>query len=125
MTRAALHPGREAQRGLVSLLLDASRGDAAHRLVWSLFSTADARRDFLYREIASGEFLIVSAREPVDPAGLWRLETKPYAPALTEGRRLAFSLRANPALRVRSQRERSGRGRRLKASRRPSVSAGA
>lgn len=115
ITRAALHPSRGVQRSLISLLLDASKGDAAHRLVWTLFGGADARRDFLYREIASGEFLIVSAREPIDPAGIWRLETKPYAPALTAGQRLAFSLRANPALRVRRDRDKSGRGKRADA----------
>ncbi len=115
ITRAALRAGRGAQRNLVSLLLDGSRGDAAHRLIWSLFADDEAKRDFLYREIEPGRYLIVSAREPLDPSGLWRLEIKPYAPTFESGQRLAFSLRANPAVRVRGQPDASGRGRRADA----------
>ena len=57
------------------------------------------RRDFLWREAAQGTFYILSARRPVDDHKLFRLdEPKLFAPALAEGDRLRFSLRANTRL---------------------------
>lgn len=75
-----------------------------HHLVWSLFAdSATRQRDFLWREMAPGTFLILSARPPEDPHGLFELaEPKPFAPVLAEGDALAFSLRANPVIRRRS-----------------------
>jgi CRISPR system Cascade subunit CasE len=60
----------------------------------------DAPRDFLYREISGRRpsWLIVSARAPQDTLGLWRVESKPYAPAISDGQRLGFTLRANATL---------------------------
>jgi len=53
-----------------------------------------------------GIFLILSARPPVDHHGLFAIdEPKPFAPALGEGDRLRFSLRANPVVRRRHERE--------------------
>jgi CRISPR system Cascade subunit CasE len=76
---------------------------AVHQLVWSWFSgNPDARRDFLYRfeqGVGAGRFFVLSSRQPTDPEGLWRIESKPFAPKLLEGQRLRFSLRANPTLR--------------------------
>lgn len=70
---------------------------AAHRLVWALFAnSSDRRRDFLWRKTGPGEFLILAARPPADPHGLFALEWKPFAPALRRGQRLGFDLRANP-----------------------------
>lgn len=82
---------------------DGERAGTVHRLLWTLFADApDRRRDFLWREAGGtdlvpghSEFLVLSAREPRDAHGLFRLETKEFAPVLSPGDRLAFSLRAN------------------------------
>ncbi len=73
-----------------------------HHLVWSLFADGpDRHRDFLWREMEQqGTFLILSARAPVDRHELFEIdEPKPFAPMLTAGDRLRFSLRANPVVR--------------------------
>ncbi len=71
-----------------------------HQLVWDLFGDdPDRKRDFLYRfENVRGlpTYYTVSEREPVDAKRLWEIYTKPYAPIIREGERLAFKLRANP-----------------------------
>lgn len=98
LTRAELRRDGPAQKALARLLLDEGVRDVGHRLVWSLFADEpDARRDFLYREAEPGSYLILSAREPCDPKGLWALQTKLYAPSVMVGQRLGFALRANPA----------------------------
>ena len=73
----------------------------AHFLVWSLFADgSDRRRDFLWREMERGTFLILSARQPVDNHALFEIDApKPFAPTLKAGDRLRFSLRANPVVR--------------------------
>ena len=87
---------------LAPLLLPEGTGagaGAAHRLVWSLFADGpERRRDFLWREEGQGRFLILAAREPQDPHGLFDLECKEFAPALARGDRLGFLLRANPTV---------------------------
>jgi CRISPR system Cascade subunit CasE len=98
LTRAELRRDEPAQRALSRILLDEGARDVGHRLVWSLFATdPDAVRDFLYREVSPGSYLIVSNREPSDPNGLWVLRTKKYVASLNVGQRLGFALRANPA----------------------------
>ena len=98
------------------LLGEKGRGSAArqpgHHLVWSLFAdTPDRQRDFLWREMDTGVFLILSARPPEDRHGLFEIaEPKPFAPVLDPGDRLRFSLRANPVIRRRDlARRRSGK----------------
>ena len=93
---------------LAPLLLGTSgRGGPAqqpgHHLVWSLFADDPSRRrDFLWREMETGVFLILSARTPEDRLGLFEIaEPKPFTPALEAGDRLRFSLRANPVVRRR------------------------
>lgn len=80
--------------------LGRSDGYGQHKMVWDLFSDGPNRkRDFLYRfENVNGlpTCYAVSEREPFDPKGLWDISTKPYAPNLARGDRLAFKLRANP-----------------------------
>jgi CRISPR system Cascade subunit CasE len=74
---------------------------AAHRLVWALFADApDRRRDFIWRQTRPGEFLILAARPPSDPHGLFALDCKPFVPALCPGQFLQFDLRANPVTSV-------------------------
>jgi CRISPR system Cascade subunit CasE len=78
-----------------------SRLGVAHSLVWALFADGpERRRDFLWREVRPGEFLILAARMPVDAHNLFDLECKPFAPALRSGQRLRFDLRANPVIAV-------------------------
>ena len=89
------------------LLGEMGRGSGArqpgHHLVWSLFADApDRQRDFLWREMDTGVFLILSARPPEDRHGLFEIaEPKPFIPSLEPGDRLRFSLRANPVIRRR------------------------
>lgn len=76
-----------------------ARTDVSHRLVWALFADApDRERDFLWREEQAGGFMLLSARPPEDPHGLFDLDTKPFDPQLRAGDRLRFTLRANPVV---------------------------
>jgi CRISPR system Cascade subunit CasE len=76
-----------------------ARADAAHRLVWALFSDgADRRRDFLWREEGPGRFLALSHRPPNPLHEIFELDTKEFAPCLAPGDRLGFALRANPVI---------------------------
>lgn len=98
LSRVRLRP-EPAVASLAPLLLDSSRGDADHRLVWSLFGrTGEEKRDFLFRRTARDEFLILSRSEPVDGNGLFRIDSKPFRPQLAAGEELAFSLLANPVV---------------------------
>lgn len=83
------------------------RCQTAHRLLWTLFADdPERRRDFLWREERPGSgtsgrggFLVLSEREPVDAHGLFDMDPpKVWAPVLSGGDRLAFSLRANPVV---------------------------
>ena len=77
----------------------APRSAAGHHLLWSLFADSpDRKRDFLWREDRPGQFMTLSAREPVDAQGLFQLSSKSFEPALHPGDRLRFALRANPAV---------------------------
>lgn len=96
-------------RALLPLLLGDNGGGEGrpqhpgHHLVWSLFADGPDRcRDFLWREMERGAFLILSARQPTDHHALFEIDQpKPFAPALAAGDRLCFSLRANPVVRRR------------------------
>ena len=97
LTRAVLN--RQAPEHALRPLLDpVDRGtafDAHHRLMWTLFPGRDAKRDFLWRADDKGRFLLLSAREPQRSSLFKPLESKPFAPTLAAGDRLAFVLRAN------------------------------
>lgn len=73
---------------------------AVHQRVWDLFADGPhRRRDFLYRQEVDAKvltFLVLSQRVPVDALDAWHVQTKEFDPALREGDRLAFALRANP-----------------------------
>ena len=99
ITQAQLRRDTPQARQLASQLLTAARWDGGHGLVWTLFSDdPDASRDFLYREVEAGRFLVVSTREPHVQPEIWLTKTLPYAPALVAGDRFGFSLRANPSV---------------------------
>lgn len=88
-----------------------ARADAAHRLVWALFSDGpDRRRDFLWREEGPGRFLALSGRPPNPLHDVFDLDTKEFEPRLAVGDRLGFALRANPV--VARKQEGSTRGKR-------------
>lgn len=97
LTRAVLD--RQAPEHALRPLLDPTDRtatlDAHRRLMWTLFPGHDAKRDFLWRADGKGKFLVVSAREPRCSRLFKPLESKPYAPVLAAGDRLAFVLRAN------------------------------
>ena len=104
-SRARLKRDASAQALAPLLLGNTGRGgptrQPGHHLVWSLFAdVANRQRDFLWREMEPGVFLILSARQPEDRHGLFDIaEPKPFAPALAPGDRLGFSLRVNPVVR--------------------------
>lgn len=78
-----------------------------HQELWRVFSDhQDRERDFVYREMEPGSFLVVSARPPAVDASLWSASIKLYDPKLHEGERLHFSLRVNP---VRKTHDETGR----------------
>lgn len=100
---------REASVGALAPILLGTTGrggpsrQPGHHLVWSLFADGTGRRrDFLWREMDTGEFLILSARHPEDRHGLFEIDQpKPFTPAIESGDRLRFSLRANAVIRRR------------------------
>ena len=75
----------------------------SHQALWRAFSDGPERkRDFLYRAVDRHTFLAVSSREPRDDSGLWRgIKIRDYAPRLSKGDRLMFSLRVNPVRKTR------------------------
>jgi CRISPR system Cascade subunit CasE len=110
ITRARLDGGGGQQASLAAILRETG-GSGSHQLVWSLFPGARGRRDFLFRRTSAGGYIIVSGRPPEDPVGLWRLETKPYAPSISAGQALGFVLRASPSVALRDPGDQRGRRR--------------
>lgn len=108
-SRVTLRPeGADPKR-----IAQVARADAygTHQYLWKLFPEIE-NRDFLFRrddEAPWPRFFLVSSQPPRDDTGLWRVETKPYEPALSPGQQLAFQLRANP---VRSRKDESGKSKR-------------
>jgi CRISPR system Cascade subunit CasE len=98
-------PSIQALQALFNPDDDAQRLDAHHRLVWSAFSgDPDATRDFLWREERDCQFLVLSPRPPAVTEVFEPPDTKPFAPELREGDRLAFMLRANATRTVKTAR---------------------
>jgi CRISPR system Cascade subunit CasE len=101
ISKAELSRAPGSQGSLAKVLLSGTQGDRSHGLVWSLFSRSDEpSRDFLFREIEPGSYMIVSNRAPEDLHGLWKVKSQQFEPALRIGDRLGFVLRANPAMSV-------------------------
>lgn len=81
---------------LLSPAHEGRRMDAQHRLIWGAFAgDPQARRDFLWRDMGQGGFLVLSPRAPADAALFEPPEVSEFAPDLRAGDRLAFVLRAN------------------------------
>ena len=101
-SRITLNPDTDHQR-LASLLCNDSYRE--HQALWRLFDGDPvAKRDFLYRQIIEHgriRYYMLSARMPVDDAGLWHIDTpKVYDPRLSPDQRLSFMLRVNPVVTV-------------------------
>jgi len=99
-------------------LLISGNGYGAHQLLWKLFPSAGEGRSFLFREEVAREqvpfhkgvrgepvFYTISGTKPQADHPFFAVESKPYAPLLRAGDRLAFRLRANPTV----ARKRDGR----------------
>lgn len=110
MSRLTLLPEQAKPSQLVQV--SAAGGYRLHQLVWDLFEEAAGQRPFLYRqENHQGlpRLLVLSEEEPIDTKGIWDIEPKPYAPKLTTGERLAFSIRLNPVVKKRDEQGRQHR----------------
>jgi CRISPR system Cascade subunit CasE len=91
-------PDLAAVGALLDPAHDGRRMDAHHRLIWAAFAgEPEARRDFLWREMGQGSFLVLSARQPASSALFEPPEVTEFAPHLRAGDQLAFVLRANAA----------------------------
>lgn len=92
----ARKPEVEALGPILSPAHDGRRMDAHHRLIWSAFAgDPEACRDFLWRDMGRGQFMVLSPRPPAASALFEQPEVKPFQPELAPGDRLAFVLRAN------------------------------
>lgn len=80
-----------------------------HRLVWSAFQGRTERRVLWRRDDHDGRYLALSAEPPPSETALFRIQSKPFEPALAPGDRLAFSLRVNATV---SRKTGPGRGKR-------------
>jgi CRISPR system Cascade subunit CasE len=89
-------PDVAALGALIDPADDGARMDAHHRLIWSAFAgDPGARRDFLWRDMGRGGFLVLSPRPPGTSALFEAPEVQDFAPSLASGDRLSFLLRAN------------------------------
>ena len=98
LSRLALsqRPDMAALGALLNPAHEGRRQDAHHRLIWAAFATnSDASRDFLWREMGQGGFMVLSARKPAETPLFEHIETQPFDPELQAGDQLAFVLRAN------------------------------
>jgi CRISPR system Cascade subunit CasE len=75
---------------------------AEHQWLWKFFpSSADQKRDFIFRRHGSGQatqFYVVSHRQPKAFSDAWQIQSRIYDPQLEEGQRLTFQIRANPVV---------------------------
>lgn len=110
ISRVRLKPDASDRRPFWRLIQNSYE---AHSLIWDLFGDdPDQKRDFLFRveyDEALPSFIVVSNREPVNRFGVWKVDSKKYAPKILSGQRFCFSLRANP---VRTKRDDSGKQKR-------------
>ena len=74
----------------------------AHQWLWRFLPAPPGTpRSFLFRRRdldGMPRFYVVSEHEPVPPSPQWTAQSRPYAPDLAAGTRLAFELRANPVV---------------------------
>ncbi|ABA88214.1 CRISPR processing complex protein CasE [Syntrophotalea carbinolica DSM 2380] len=105
-SRVQLQPEVQRSSQLSQVLTSNSYG--LHQLLWDLFP-AEEKRSFLFREEIAKEqlknqrrtkgeslFYIVSRHDPQTETPIFRVESKVYAPVISQGQQFAFKLRANP-----------------------------
>ena len=110
LSRAELARGPGAMAAWAPILKDRARFDRGHKLVWTLFARGEeTKRTFLWREVETGSYIILSQDEPRDETRLWRIASKRFEPELSPGDKLTFSLRANPAIAVSAEPGRRGK----------------
>lgn len=84
-----------------------------HQWLWRFLpAPPGTARSFVFRRRdveGLPRFYVVSDREPVAPSAFWQVHSKPYAPSLSAGDRLAFDLRANPVVTTRNAAGKSAR----------------
>jgi len=110
MSRLTLSHEQSALNALARV--NAKGGYRLHQLVWDLFEDGGGKRPFLYRyDRWQGlpRLMVLSELEPEDKKGVWRIESKPFAPQLTAGELLAFSIRFNPVIKKRDEQRRQHR----------------
>lgn len=97
LSRITLHTRELAPSQLLHLV---ERGEyVMHQWLWALFP-GGKERQFLYRrEELQGafRFFVLSQEQPAASA-IFDVQTRPFAPALSAGQMLCFSLRANPTI---------------------------
>lgn len=75
---------------------------AEHQWLWRFFpAEPGSPRDFLFRRSdkdGAPRFYVVSQRPAQTTSAAWRIQSRPYAPAVPVGARLRFELRANPVV---------------------------
>jgi CRISPR system Cascade subunit CasE len=103
-SRVTFNPIVDHQQLAKTLCQDTYR---EHQTLWTLFDNdPDASRDFLYRQVIEQgriKYYLLSDRLPVDKSGIWLIDPpKVYAPRLSKGQRLQFTLRANPVVTISS-----------------------
>nr|WP_298379535.1 type I-E CRISPR-associated protein Cas6/Cse3/CasE [uncultured Halomonas sp.] len=94
----------------------------SHQLLWKLFPEHEGPRPFLFRQemesdqLEQGQapkglplYYLLSDREPIAVPGLLDAQSKPFAPRLGVGDRLAFRLRANPTIARREEGKKSSK----------------
>ena len=120
LSRVDLSRAPGALSAWAAALKDSAGFDCGHKLIWTLFSRGeDSKRTFLWREIETGSYITLSQDEPRDETKLWRISTKEFAPELIAGDKLAFSLRANPAVAVKVEGLRGKRADAIMHAKRP------
>ena len=86
---------------------------AEHQWLWRFLPAASGTaRNFVFRRRdADGlpRFYVVSEREPTSPTPHWQVQSRPYAPSLSAGDLLAFELRANPVVTVKTAQGKAAR----------------
>ncbi len=81
-----------------------------HQLLWKLFQDKpDKNRDFLFRQDTDRQglpvFYLLSKYQPSPSISSLLVETKVFEPQLQTGNQLAFSLRANPVIQSKQERD--------------------
>jgi len=98
LSQIAFHPRHREDHRLANVLL--STPYLQHQKLWELFERPPGSdQPFLFRQSDRDDFpqfLVLSEGVPKARDGCWRIQTKPFAPALSEGQVLAFSARLNP-----------------------------